>query len=186
MTEINADIFTRGQAISRRMATQAARTPVAVEPELIAFGELLFFAYRDFTRDADRLLAEFGLGRAHHRLLHFVNRAPGLTVADLLDILKITKQSLARVLKHLVGEGWVEQRVGEDRRRRLLFATAKGQALALRLLRLQSERVAAALQAGSSATAVHQFLFAMMNEEERTRVEALLPTIDAAKTSEWP
>jgi DNA-binding MarR family transcriptional regulator len=168
------------------MTMAGARTRAAVEPELIAFVELLFFAYRDFTRDADKLLTEFGLGRAHHRVLHFVNRTPGLRVADLLDIFKITKQSLARVLNRLVGEGWIEQRAGKDRRRRLLFATAKGEALALRLLKLQSERVAEALQVGSSATAVHQFLFAMINEEERRRVEALLPTTDAAKTSEWP
>ena len=69
------------------------------DARLITIVELIFFAYRDFTREADAVLAEFGLGRAHHRVLHFVNRNPGLRVADLLDILKITKQSLARVLK---------------------------------------------------------------------------------------
>jgi DNA-binding MarR family transcriptional regulator len=168
------------------LTTEVVCTPTVVEPELVAFVELMFFAYRDFTRAADKLLSEFGLGRAHHRVLHFVNRTPGLTVADLLDILKITKQSLARVLKRLVEEGWVEQRAGDDRRRRLLFATAKGEALAFRLLRLQSERVAAALQAASPAMAVHRFLFAMINKEERRRVEALLPTTDAAKTLVWP
>ncbi|MBA3518100.1 MAG: MarR family transcriptional regulator, partial [Rhizobiales bacterium] len=86
--------------------------------------ELLFFAYRDFISDPDAILARSGFGRAHHRVLHFVDRNPGLTVADLLDILKITKQSLARVLKELVDSGFVEQRTGrEDRRQRLLFAT---------------------------------------------------------------
>ena len=103
-----------------------SRAPI---PQLITFVELLFFAYRDFTREADAVLAEFGLGRAHHRVLHFVNRHPGLRVADLLEILKITKQSLARVLKQLVDEGWIVQKAGErDRRQRLLYATEKGAA----------------------------------------------------------
>src|SRR5215470_7349051 len=92
--------------------------------------ELLFFAYRDFVADADHCLEAYGFGRAHHRVLHFVDRNPGLTVAELLDILKITKQSLSRVLKELIDSGFIEQRMGrEDRRQRLLFATAAGQAL---------------------------------------------------------
>src|SRR6202165_1636528 len=96
--------------------------------------ELLFFAYRDFISDPDDVLARFGFGRAHHRVLHFVNRNPGMKVADLLDILKITRQSLGRVLKQLIDEGYVEQKEGaNDRRQRLLFATPKGAALALRL-----------------------------------------------------
>ena len=122
-------------------------TPNA-DPQLITFVELLFFAYRDFTREADAILAEFGLGRAHHRVLHFVNRHPGLRVADLLDILKITKQSLARVLKELVDEGWIVQMAGEtDRRQRLLYATDKGAALSSRLDAMQTRRVAQALEA---------------------------------------
>src|SRR5262249_42220475 len=89
--------------------------------DLIAHVELLFFAYRDFTGDPDAILAEYGFGRAPHRVLHFVNRNPGLRVANLLEILKITKQSLARVLKQLVGEGFITQKAGaEDRRERLL------------------------------------------------------------------
>ena len=87
--------------------------------------ELLFFAYRDFISDPDAILAKSDFGRAHHRVLHFVDRNPGLTVADLLDILKITKQSLARVLKELVDSGFIEQRTGlEDRRQRLLYRDA--------------------------------------------------------------
>src|SRR5207249_5548158 len=83
--------------------------------------ELLFFAYRDFISDPDQVLATFGFGRAHHRVLHFVNRNPGMKVAELLDILKITKQSLGRVLKQLVDEGYVVQKAGaNDRRQRLL------------------------------------------------------------------
>src|SRR5260221_12678386 len=93
--------------------------------------ELLFFAYRDFVSDPDDVLAKFGFGRAHHRVLHFVNRHPGIKVADLLEVLKITKQSLGRVLKQLVDEGYVTQKEGEnDRRQRLLYVTAKDQQLA--------------------------------------------------------
>src|SRR6202048_3931601 len=83
--------------------------------------ELLFFAYRDFIGDPDDVLAKLGFGRAHHRVLHFVNRNPGMKVAELLDILKITKQSLCRVLKALIDEGYVVQKEGaKDRRHRLL------------------------------------------------------------------
>ena len=92
--------------------------------------ELLFFAYRDFVGDADHELEAFGFGRAHHRVMHFVYRYPGLKVADLLDVLRITKQSLGRVLKQLLDEGYIVQKTGNnDRRQRLLFATAKGEAL---------------------------------------------------------
>ena len=88
--------------------------------------ELFFFAYRDFVSDPDRILAEYGFGRAHHRVLHFVDRQPGLTIAELLDILRITKQSLNRVLKELIEKGFIESRTGTaDRRQRLLFTTAR-------------------------------------------------------------
>src|SRR3954468_6018688 len=108
--------------------------------------ELLFFAYRDFIGDPDDALAKFGFGRAHHRVLHFVNRNPGMKVAELLDILKITKQSLGRVLKQLVDEGYVVQRAGvNDRRQRLLYVTSKGETLAMQLAGLQTERIARAL-----------------------------------------
>jgi ABC-type Fe3+-hydroxamate transport system substrate-binding protein len=92
--------------------------------------ELLFFAYRDFVGDADQELEAFGFGRAHHRVMHFVYRYPGLKVADLLDVLRITKQSLGRVLKQLLDEGYIIQKTGNnDRRQRLLYATPKGEAL---------------------------------------------------------
>src|SRR5689334_8961271 len=108
--------------------------------------ELLFFAYRDFVGDPDEVLAKFGFGRAHHRVLHFVNRNPGMKVAELLDILKITKQSLGRVLKQLVDQGYVLQKEGaKDRRQRLLYVTAKGETLAMRLAGLQTARIARAL-----------------------------------------
>ncbi|WP_183853308.1 MarR family winged helix-turn-helix transcriptional regulator [Prosthecomicrobium pneumaticum] len=114
----------------------------------VALIELLFFAYRDFVSDPDAVLEDFGFGRAHHRVVHFVNRNPGIRVADLLDILKITKQSLGRVLKELVDTGFVEQRPGPvDRRQRLLYPTQKGRALAERLIEPQARRIAAALDA---------------------------------------
>src|SRR5215471_17337541 len=128
-----------------RALSSAEGVPRAQEPiwDII---ELLFFAYRDFTGDPDDVLAKLGFGRAHHRVLHFVNRNPGMRVADLLDILKITKQSLGRVLKQLVDEGYVVQRAGaNDRRERLLYVTPKGEALALKLAGLQTVRIARAV-----------------------------------------
>ncbi|WP_299860409.1 MarR family transcriptional regulator [uncultured Hoeflea sp.] len=128
--------------------------------------ELLFFAYRDFISDPDAILDTSGFGRAHHRVVHFVNREPGLTVADLLDTLKITKQSLARVLKQLIDSGYVTQVAGpEDRRQRRLYPTARGRELALALARPQSRRIAKALgklDAGGRET-VKAFLAGMIN-----------------------
>jgi DNA-binding MarR family transcriptional regulator len=107
--------------------------------------DLLFFAYRDFTNVADKVLEELGLGRAHHRALHFIGRNPGITVSGLLAILRITKQSLARVLNALVDQGYVGQAPGfEDRRLRLLTLTEKGQALERRLFDAQRDRIAQA------------------------------------------
>src|SRR6185295_7559085 len=109
--------------------------------------ELLFFAYRDFVGDADEVLEEFGFGRAHHRVVHFVSRYPGLKVADLLDVLRTTKQSLGRVLKQLLDEGYIVQKAGNsDKRQRLLFATAKGEALVAKLAGLQTDRINRAIQ----------------------------------------
>ena len=103
--------------------------------------ELLFFAYRDFVADPDHMLEGLGFGRAHHRVLHFVGRNPGLTVAQLLDILQITKQSLARVLKELIDKGYVFQQEGEaDRRQRLLRLTPLGEKLRRQLVAPQQER----------------------------------------------
>jgi len=109
--------------------------------------ELLFFAYRDFVGDADRLLEAYGFGRAHHRVLYFVSRRPGLTIAELLEILRITKQSLNRVLRELVDKNFVEIRAGAlDRRRRQLYATPDGERLALKLAMVQTRRFALALE----------------------------------------
>ncbi|MDF2118392.1 MarR family transcriptional regulator [Roseiarcaceae bacterium H3SJ34-1] len=139
--------------------------------------ELLFFAYRDFVGDPDRLLESLRFGRAHHRVLHFIHRNPGLTIAELLDILRITKQSLNRVLKELLDERFVEQRTGTaDRRQRRLFLTAKGSTLALDLSVLQSQRFTRALaQLPESARAdATRFFLAMIDPDERPRVEALV------------
>jgi DNA-binding MarR family transcriptional regulator len=107
--------------------------------------DLLFFGYRDFTAVADAVLEELELGRAHHRALHFIGRNPGITVSGLLAILRITKQSLARVLNQLVDDGYVTQAPGfEDRRQRLLTLTDKGKALECRLFQAQRDRIAKA------------------------------------------
>lgn len=138
--------------------------------------ELLFFAYRDFTSDPDKILAGYGFGRAHHRVLHFVNRRPGLTVAELLDVLKITKQSLARVLKQLIDTGHVVQvRGARDKRQRRLYPTAAGRELSLALAAPQSRRIGAALrnlEPGDRA-AVERFLRAMVNPEHRAQIDSL-------------
>jgi DNA-binding MarR family transcriptional regulator len=135
--------------------------------------ELLFFAYRDFVGDADHELEAFGFGRAHHRVMHFVTRYPGLKVADLLDVLRITKQSLGRVLKQLLDEGYIVQKTGNaDRRQRLLFATAKGEALVAKLAGLQTQRIDHALaeMGPAGAETVRQFLRAMIDRDDPDKV----------------
>ena len=135
--------------------------------------ELLFFAYRDFVGDADRLLETYGFGRAHHRVLHFVHRHPGLTIAELLDILKITKQSLNRVMKDLLDGGFIEVRSGlSDRRHRLLFASPEGHRLAHDLARLQSSRFRMALSglAPAARAQASEFLLGMVDPAERGKV----------------
>ena len=169
----------------------AARRPASADPAAKPVAEptwdlieLLFFAYRDFVGDPDDVLAKFGFGRAHHRVLHFVNRNPGMKVAALLDILKITKQSLGRVLKQLIDEGYIEQKEGErDRRQRLLFVTPKGAELALRLARLQTERIVRALaEVGPGAhEAARKFLTAMIDADGRDRVMRLIDRAEAAR-----
>jgi DNA-binding MarR family transcriptional regulator len=146
--------------------------------------ELLFFAYRDFVGDPDEVLSKLSFGRAHHRVLHFVNRNPGMKVADLLDILNITKQSLGRVLKQLVDQGYVVQKEGaQDRRQRLLYVTPKGEALALKLAGLQMQRIGRAFgDLGSGAhEAARRFLTAMIDADNREGVLKLIARADRAK-----
>ena len=136
--------------------------------------ELLFFAYRDFTDEADQMLAELGLGRAHHRVIYFVGRHPHLPVSQLLSILRITKQSLSRVLTHLVDEGYILQTQGErDKRQRLLSLTEKGAALEAKLTDLQCRRFARAYnERGADAVdGFQQILTSLLNEDVRSELE---------------
>jgi DNA-binding MarR family transcriptional regulator len=148
--------------------------PLFLTEEEIRQGiELLFYAYRDFTSDPDEILAGYGFGRAHHRVLHFVNRNPGMTVTQLLAILRITKQSLARVLGALIEQGLVRQdRGARDRRQRLLFLTAEGEALERRVSAPQRDRVARAYrEAGAEAVAGYRKVLAgLIDERDREGV----------------
>jgi DNA-binding MarR family transcriptional regulator len=134
-------------------APSAIEAPFLSEEEVRQGIELLFFAYRDFTAEPDAILTDYGFGRAHHRVVHFVGRRPQMTVGDLLGILKITKQSLNRVLGQLVRQGFIVQHRGaQDRRQRLLELTDKGRELERRLSAPQRGRVAAAYRkAGAGA-----------------------------------
>lgn len=139
--------------------------------------ELLFFAYRDFTGDPDDALARFEFGRAHHRVLHFVDRNPGIMVTDLLGILRITKQSLGRVLKQLVDAGMIEQREGHhDRRQRLLYTTERGHTLAVDLTVLQQRRLERALidLPDGSEEIVRRFLLRMIDPDARSDILTLI------------
>lgn len=147
------------------------------ERQELALIELLFFAYRDFVSDPDTALLAYGFGRAHHRVLHFVSRHPGIRVADLLGILKITKQSLARVLKQLIDTGFIEQLPGpRDRRQRLLFVTQAGRELAQHLIELQAQRIAAALKGLSpeQRRGAEEFLRGMIDPAAREEVALLI------------
>lgn len=137
--------------------------------------EMMFFAYRDFVADPDEILEGLGFGRAHHRVLHFVARGPGMTVAQLLDILRITKQSLSRVLKDLIEKGYVFQREGEeDRRQRLLYLTPTGEALWKKLIAPQIVRFQdAARQLGEEdAVLYRELLLQLINPQNREAAEA--------------
>lgn len=144
------------------------------EPALRRAMELLFFAYRDFTGDADFLLGRYGFGRAHHRVIYFVGRQPGLTVSELLAILRVTKQSLAPVLSTLIEQGFVVQESDSgDRRRRRLFLTEEAVALERQLTARQAARIAAAFRdAGAPAVAgFTRVLRAIINPADRGRVD---------------
>ena len=146
--------------------------------------ELLFFAYRDFVGDPDEVLVKLGFGRAHHRVLHFVNRNPGMKVADLLDVLKITKQSLGRVLKQLIDEGYIVQREGaQDRRQRLLYVTAAGERLAMQLAALQTARISRVLgeMGPGERDAIRRFLSGMIDGDDRDRVLRMIARADRAR-----
>lgn len=186
MADINLNAKTAAAAAAEAgVAERPTATPAAAPAEPTwDIIELLFFAYRDFVGDADEVLQKLGFGRAHHRVLHFVNRNPGMKVADLLDILNITKQSLGRVLKQLVDQGYVVQKEGaQDRRQRLLYVTQKGESLSLKLAALQTERINRAFdELGPGAhDAARRFLTAMIDDDNRDGVLRLIARADRAK-----
>jgi len=147
--------------------------PIGSEEEVREGIELLFFAYRDFTAEPDAILAEYGFGRAHHRVIHFVGRHPQMTVSELLAILRITKQSLSRVLGQLIRQEFIVQQKGrEDRRQRLLQLTRKGHDLERQLSAPQRTRVADAYRR-AGPQAVEGFRSVMLGiiagDEDRAR-----------------
>src|SRR5665213_1714657 len=174
MTDINAKA---GERPERAGNGSGRPVSAAAERRETRFIELIFFAYRDFISDPDAELIAYGFGRAHHRVIHFVNRHPGIRVADLLDILKITKQSLGRVLKQLVDSGFIEQKTGPlDCRQRLLYPTESGRALALRLIDLQARRISRALAALTPVEreGAERFLRLIVDDGERDKVNHLI------------
>ncbi len=154
------------------------------EEELRQAIELLYFAYRGFTAEPDQILADYGFGRAHHRVIYFVGRHPGTTVSALLEILGITKQSLSRVLGQLVRDGFVVQRPGtHDRRQRLLELTETGRELERALTETQRVRLARAFR-NSGANAVEGFrtvLYNLMDEAHQARFAGLQPEREAGR-----
>ncbi len=148
------------------------------EEEIRLAMELLFFGYRDFTAGPDAILAELGLGRAHHRVLHFVGRHRNITVSELLSILRITKQSLGRVLKPLIDGGYVVQTQGRsDRRQRLLSLTPAGEALERRLFETQREVLARAFReaGGPAVEGFRRVMLGLMGPEAKARLAGRLP-----------
>lgn len=151
--------------------TKSSANPLFLREEELRQGmELLFYAYRDFTSDPDEILKEFRFGRAHHRMVHFVGRQPGITVSQILEILRITKQSLSRVLSQLVAAGFIAQKQEvDDRRRRHLYLTDKGVELERRLSKPQRARIARAYsEAGAEAVAGYRkVLIGLIDEADR-------------------
>lgn len=150
---------------------KSAVNPLFLRDEDLRQGiELLFYAYRDFTAEPDQMLARIGLGRAHHRVIYFVGRNPQITVTELLRILRITKQSLSRVLGDLIRKGYIAQRKGDrDRRQRLLVLTQSGQDLERQLTENQRQRLARAYrEAGAGAVdGFRTVLFGIIDEANR-------------------
>lgn len=181
--EIDASAEENAEA-ANPLTTDQSASGAARDVELVTFVEYLFFAYRDFTGDADDLLHDIGYGRAHHRVVHFVARHPGVRVADLLEILRITKQSLARVLKQLIDDEYIEQQSGtSDRRERHLYLTQKGLNLTDKLTKLQCARIGHALEIIKPANqnVVKDFLEAMISEKDRPSV---IDLVDKANRNE--
>ena len=173
MDAVKEDVIANGDADAKSPGAAAANTAGA--PDGYSDGalrdamELLFFAYRDFTAEPDNILKEYNFGRAHHRVIHFVCRNPGMTVSQLLNILRITKQSLSRVLRQLISDGFVAQDAGpKDRRQRLLRLTDRGHALEYRVSEDQRQRIQRAFAAAGPAgvDGFRQVLNAMIIDTE--------------------
>ena len=149
----------------------APEEPPDLSPEVLRRAmELLFYAYRDITAEPDRRLAAYGFGRAHHRAIHFVRRTPGMTVAELLAVLRVTKQSLARVLRQLVDRGFVVRRTDPvDRRRRRLYLTDAGEALENLVSAPQQERLSQAFRAAGpgAANGYRRVLWELVDDADR-------------------
>src|SRR5215217_7634490 len=171
-----ADVNSRHRAAKAAPPEAGAALDPGIDETAVREGiELLFFAYRDFTAEPDAILAAYGFGRAHHRVVHFVGRHPQMTVGELLGILRITKQSLSRVLGQLVRQGFIAQRRGpDDRRQRLLELTDSGRELERLLSAPQRARVAAAYRAagiGAVAGFREVLLGILAEEEDRARFQ---------------
>lgn len=154
------------------------------EEELRTGMELLFYAYREFTAEPDEILGEIGFGRAHHRVIYFVGRYPRITVSELLAILKITKQSLSRVLGELVRQGFIDQQTGaRDRRQRLLQLTEKGVELERQLSETQRQRIARAYRmAGAEAVeGFRKVMMGMLDDGDRAKFTPPAPARLAVK-----
>jgi DNA-binding MarR family transcriptional regulator len=144
------------------------------EDQLHQAMELLFYAYRDFTAECDAILATHGFGRAHHRVIYFVGRYPALSVSELLGILRITKQSLSRVLGELIETGFVSSRPSpKDKRRRMLELTAAGHELERRLSAVQRACIARAYReaGGEAVSGFRKVLLGIINGDDRKRFE---------------
>jgi DNA-binding MarR family transcriptional regulator len=162
--------------------TKYAQNAALEDDQALALVELMFFAYRDFVGDADAMLAELDFGRAHHRVLHFVGRNPGMTVAQLLEILQITKQSLSRVLKELIEKDLIYQKEGEiDRRQRLLYLTENGNRLWRKLVEPQKRRFIEAVKDNehSASADMRDMLLRLINSENREGVSAWLKKVNS-------
>ena len=159
--------------------TLTGPNPLFLRDEEIRQGiELLFYAYRDFTSDPDAILKHHNFGRAHHRVIYFVGRQPDMTVSELLGILKITKQSLSRVLSHLIDTGYIRQTPGvRDKRQRLLALTDKGVALEAKLTEVQCRRFAAAYSArgGDAVDGFVKVLTSLLDDDMRGELRRQYP-----------
>lgn len=173
---INEEINTNETNLTEPLG-EANHSMSLTQENMLSLIELFFFAYRDFTEEGDEILDTFGFGRAHHRVIHFVHHYPGLRVADLLGILKITKQSLARVLKQLIEQDFICQKEGsKDRRERLLYTTDKGNKLAKELAEPQINRFEATMSqfSKSEQKLFENFLFKLIRQSNRQDVISLM------------